>query len=284
MNSRRKLITLAIAAATFTACSTSQEGEKDNNSAKEDSLATDTVKTGSSKLLSVPSPFQIASSLQSLGLPYKDELLSEYKNASSYTTEQSKAMNLGIYVIDMGYAVQNDQAQTALNYLSAATSLANDLNVGSGFDKATLDRFKANSANKDSLMNIVVSKYAATHTHLQNTERKQAAYLIFTGAFTEGLYIASNLAKDGKNEKLNDLIAIHKLFLGDLLTLLRSKQDESMSGLIAELTRLEEIYTKVEVTYSEKDGISYMNPVTIDKAVLSQIIDQTNAVRKMITS
>jgi hypothetical protein len=284
MNNTKKIICLAFVTATFAACTSSQEGEKDTNTTKEDTVAVDSAKTGSSKLLSVPSPFQIAASLQSLGLPYKEELLSSYKKASSYTTEQAKAMNLGIYVIDMGYAVQNDQGQTALNYLSAASSLANELRVTSGFDKNTLDRFKANATNKDSLMDIVVAKYAVTHTQLQNSDRKQAAYQIFTGAFTEGLYIATNLAKDGKNEKLHNVIAIHKLFLRDLLTLLRSNQDEGMSGIIAELTKLEEIYNKINITYTEKNGINEMNPVTIDNAVLTEIVNQTNAVRKMIVS
>lgn len=284
MNPKKKILYLAFAAAFFTACSSSPEGEKDQNNTKEDTVAVDSSKATSSRLMSVPSPFQIAASLQSMGLPYKGDLLSSHKNASSYTTEQAKALNLGVYVIDMGYAVQNDQAQTAINYLSAASTLANELRVNSGFDKATLDRFKANATNRDSLMDIVVSKYATTHTQLQNTDRKQAAYLIFTGAFTEGLYLSANLAKDGNNPKLNNVIAIHKLFLADLLTLLRSKQDENTSSIIAELGKLEEIYNKVEITYTEKDGVKEMTPVTIDSAVLTEILDQTNAIRKMIIS
>ena len=54
---------------------------------------------------SLPSPLQIASIFKKSGLKYKDGITSSLKDPSKYTTNLSKALNLGVYSADLSYCV-----------------------------------------------------------------------------------------------------------------------------------------------------------------------------------
>lgn len=274
-------ITGAIASCSSGPEDKNQDQTKDNDTTAAAAPAADTTPA---RVLSVPAPFQVAQSLQSLGLPYKSDLVNPHKKVSGYNTEDAKALNLGVYIIDLGYAVQNDQGTGALNSIAAVAQLSKDLNISASFDKATLDKFKANEGKQDSLVNIVLDQFSRTHTQLQSTGRSRTAYLIFTGAFTEGLYLIANLGKGTDKQEVKNLVAMQKLFLKDVLELLRSKQGDQANPVLPELEKLEAIYQKVEITYSESEGYKKMNPVTIDKAVMDEILNQVNTIRKLIVT
>ena len=91
-----------------------------NETSKEDSVTeADTVATETATVevedvsYSLPSPLQIASIFKKSGLKYKDGITSTLKDPSKYTTNLSKALNLGIYSADLSYTVLNKQNQEA---------------------------------------------------------------------------------------------------------------------------------------------------------------------------
>jgi len=63
------------------------------------------------KVFSVPSPIQTAFLLKHSGATYSSEMLSPTSNASNLSTSARKALNLGVYGADMGYATIYDQTQ-----------------------------------------------------------------------------------------------------------------------------------------------------------------------------
>ena len=53
----------------------------------------------------LPSPLQVASIFKKSGLKYKAGVTNSLKDPSKYTTNLSKAINLGVYSADLSYAV-----------------------------------------------------------------------------------------------------------------------------------------------------------------------------------
>src|SRR4051812_2598450 len=79
---------------------TSCGGEKSDD--KDELLDdTDTVKSSvlnvAGELFSVPSPIQTALLLQKSGITYDRNVLSKHQNANNFSTDFSRALNLGIY-------------------------------------------------------------------------------------------------------------------------------------------------------------------------------------------
>lgn len=148
--------------------------------------------------------------------------MNSHKKVSEYATEDAKALNLGVYLVDLGYAVKNYQCTAALNSVAAVAQLAKELNITSAFDKSTVDRVRANEGKQDSLISIVLGQFGKTHAQLESTGRKRTAHLIFAGGFTEGIYLIANLPKNNHKPEIKNLLGMQKLFPKDVLELVRS--------------------------------------------------------------
>ena len=121
-------------------------------------VAQDTSANGSAKkmLRSIPSPLQVASMFRKAGIRYRADVLNPPSNVSGYTTNYSKAVNLGVYVADLAYSELNDQTQTAVTYFKACKTLADELEVSDVFESSGMQsRFQNNINNKDSILLIV---------------------------------------------------------------------------------------------------------------------------------
>ncbi|MCK6648467.1 MAG: hypothetical protein L6Q66_02320, partial [Bacteroidia bacterium] len=114
-----------------------------------------TILNVSGEIFSIPSPIQTAFLIKNSGATYSKEVLNPANKSSQYSTNFSKALNLGIYGADLGYVTIYDQTQDAIGYLNAAKKLADELGVSGAFDAQTIDRFQKNLGNKDSMLVLV---------------------------------------------------------------------------------------------------------------------------------
>src|ERR1044072_5604315 len=119
-----------------------------------DSTAT-TILNVNGEIFSIPSPIQTAFLIKNSGATYSKDILNASAKASSYSTNFSKALNLGIYGADLGYVTIYDQNQDAIGYLNAAKKMADELGVSGAFDQTTIERFAKNIGNKDSMLVLV---------------------------------------------------------------------------------------------------------------------------------
>src|SRR5690606_3878662 len=93
----------------------------------------------------IPSPLEISFLLKNSGAKYNYSMLNDPNNLSNYNSSFEKALNLGIYGTDLGYANIYSQNQDALFYLNSIRSLADDLSIGQFFDFGTIRRLATNS-------------------------------------------------------------------------------------------------------------------------------------------
>lgn len=228
---------------------------KDN---KTDKTITDTVASDSTplKIYSLPAPLQIPNAIKGFKTKYSETFLTPTNtNEAKYNTNFQKAVNIGIYGIDMGYAMLFDQTQTAIDYFSRTARLSDELKILGAFDKKIIEDFRRNISNRDSAIYIVLSSFNNARSYLTSDNRKEIGLLISTGSFVEGLHLSTQIYKKEKSNEVVMLIGQQKLFLDNIVELLSAyNEQEDIKNLNDKLVDLKKVYDSVNITYKATDN------------------------------
>lgn len=200
----------------------------------------------------IPSPLEISYLLKDAGTQYDFNLLNAPSNVSNYNSNFSKALNLGIYGTDLGYANIYEENQDAVLYLNSIKGLANDLSIGQFFDFGTIARLASNSKNLDSLLLITTQNFNDINGYLQENQRSNLSVLLLTGGWLEALHITCQIsAKNPDNEKLVEKIGEQKIILDNIRMMLEFyTQDPSISDFYKQIVELEKEFSKIEIIYT----------------------------------
>jgi len=166
-----------------------------------DSAKATTVTNLGLLMTNIPSPSDLAKELSKEGVQYNKSLLNSADKGSSYSGTYQQAVNMGIYGADMGYAASYNQMQDATQYIIQVAKLASALGITSAYDQKLMDQFKTATSNKDSISVVIQAAFDRAQKELYSNKRAATSTLIFSGGWIEGLYIATNLVKDEKNDK-----------------------------------------------------------------------------------
>ena len=264
----------------------------DTSSVKMD---TATISPAAKKIFrSLPSPMQVLSMFQKDGAAFRGDILNSTGNVSSYSTNFSKALNLGIYAADLAYSGINNQTQTAADYMKAAKTLAEGLGVTNVFEASNvLTRFQKNMNDKDTLLHIIVDMNREIINYFKENERGNMASLVMAGGWIEGGYIAVKLVEKNKNEKIVNRIAEQKLLLNNLILLLSEyKSEKEVSDFIDRLNELQHIYDGVTISYTSKAAttnktgnktvVGNESKVSISDEQLKNITNKIESIRNTI--
>jgi len=166
-----------------------------------DSANSATVTTLEQLMSNIPAPMDISKELAKEGVQMNTALLNSPDKASSYSGTLQQAVNMGVYGADMGYVISYNQMQQGMQYMAQVAKLAQGLGITSAYDQKLMDMFKNSSANKDSIALAVQTAFDQAQKELYSNKRAATSSLVFAGGWIEGLYIATNLVKDEKNDK-----------------------------------------------------------------------------------
>ncbi len=206
---------------------------------------------------SIPPPSEIPYMLQATGADFNQSLVNDRRKADSYGSQSDKAaLNLGVYTADIGYLSSYDKTQESIDYLNACKNLADKLGVTGSFDQATLQKFEANIANKDSLAALLNDAMKKTDKYLKDGNKSKLGALLVTGSFVESLYISTGLVKsypknilpgDAKNAILTPLMLViirQRKSISEVTRMLASvDQTGPIPQIVADLKNLESSYT-----------------------------------------
>lgn len=288
-----KLIALGLASLFIASCGDPKpEGETNSD----DLPDTDTVKAVAlnvgGELFSVPSPIQTALLIQKSGVAYDKTILNVGSNQGQYTSDYTKALNLGIYGADLGYVSMYNQTQDALGYLGAVKQLADKLGVSAAFDQQTMKRINDNISNKDSMLVLVGIAYRASDNYLKNNRRTEISSLILTGGWIESMHFSMVAYAKKPTDEIKYRIADQKQALGSIIKLMHSHNMPDAADLVTELEALAKVYdgvtakyNYVEPTTDEAKKITYINSTTeinISKEQLDQIAEKVKSIREKI--
>lgn len=254
--------------------------------AKEETL-TDAIVEDSTLLVetqevsySLPSPLKIASIFKKSGMKYKDGVTSPSKDPEKYTSNLSKALNLGVYSADLSYAILNKQNQVAVEYMTLSRQLGDKLGMGVIYEKNNLlKRFENNIGKDDSLAQIISELQMVTDMYLDENNQKQITSIVFAGAWIESLYIATKVHGAENEKAFNERFSEQMRILGSIIDALKveEKKDANIAQLIAQLQEIKNSYDDLlaakvkpeaaETEYSEEPSLTGVEVVFLAKKI-----------------
>jgi len=221
---------------------------------------------------SIPSPIEIAMVIRQSGTPFNESLLNNQDNFSLYTTDQSKALSIGIYSGDLGYINIYEKSFLTVNYLNTIKKLADDINIGQFFDFTTIKRLASNNDKMDSLIYLSTVNFNNMDAFLRSQKRSNMSILMVTGTWTEGLYIATQNYRESKNIDVMEWIGYQKIIVDQLLLGLSAyKNDPFFQKMLTDMNRLKLIYDKVTLTYE------YHEPESVEIDGRLVIVDKSTS-------
>jgi hypothetical protein len=249
------LIFVGIAILYLGACkSGSKTSEQDLLTA--DSLNKDVLAADIKEVLyPLPTPFEMTRMLNDIGATYSTKNLNAPGKVEKYFTEQSKAINIGIYGADLVYASTYEQQQDIQTYLGSMRSLADQLGISIDYTLLLSDEYKEKLNNKDSLTNIVTNTLYNTYQYLDQKSNPDLAVTMVTGMWVELMYIATNISEDSYNfTGMVNIISKQKTSYEKVMNLLASRDENAeIKNLENKLQVLKPAFDKVESGLSEAD-------------------------------
>lgn len=201
---------------------------------------------------SIPSPLEVTSLIQSIGTEYKSESMNNPDLVDGYNTNFKRALNLGVYSTDLGFANIYRKNQEVIDYLNSVKKLADGLSIGRFFDYNTIKKLATNNENMDSLLQMTTTNFEKINFYLGQQKRENLSILILTGGWIEANHLTTMVYKESKNEQLRDKIGEQKLVLEKILIVLDVyKQKPGFAELITQLKELKSVYDRVEITIEQ---------------------------------
>jgi hypothetical protein len=156
---------------------------------------------------------------------------------------------------------------------------------------------KKNQQNKDSLNKIFSEAYRETDIYLTDNKRGDVAVFIVIGAWTEGLYLMTQVSKEFSNEKLLNRIGEQKYSLENIIKLLQQYENELSANaekLLTYLNDLKDSFKKVKIIYEYDKHIVMPNDhktiilskthIELDQETLNEIREKVSELRSFIIS
>jgi hypothetical protein len=252
-----------------------EEGKRSEQDSQQEEKETEKKNSNlfeiSGKVFSIPSPIQTAFLLKNVGTTYSSELLNPTTAVTSYSTTDKKALNLGIYGADLGYATIYDQTQDAISYMAVTKRLTSDLGISGLFNETMMKRFENNLGNMDSLLVLVSDAFKSADSYLKNNKQHDLSVLILAGGWIETLHFATSLAKTTDNQALKNRIGEQKITIKNLIKLLLPFQEnEEVASVINQLNELKDIYNNISFSYT------YVEPETDAENKTTMINSESN--------
>ncbi len=226
---------------------------------------------------SLPSPQEVSIILlDNKDINFDPTLLNNINNVDKYTSDLSKALNLGIYSADVSFANLFDQNQITINYMTAAKKLAEQLGILNYFTEEDIDKLENNVTNRDEIMKIITEAYMKSDAKLQEDHRDDIGALILIGGWIEGMYLAVNLTHCNvkENPKLVSSIMEQQLSLALLVDFLNYyKNDKLLSEISHDIFELNKIFQGINTDIDDNGNI------TVSQEDFQKLCNAVNSIR-----
>ena len=226
-------------------------------------------------IANIPSPVNMINDLSDWGVDYNGGLLNDPKKSSNYKDEFTKSVTLGIYNIDMSYAMMNNQGQDVMKYMKTVMIQSDNLGLKGAVDRMVGKRAETNLSNKDSLLTILSDIFVKSDSYLRTNERVFTATSVFAGTWIEGLYLTCKIGEAGDESaktKAHKCLWDQRFYLKNLIDLLEDYKDKKEA--VALNNEFKNIHKEIEVIKDAKD---------IDDAKFKALATKIYALRDKIT-
>jgi len=241
---------------------------------------------------SIPSTIEMATIIQESGASYNSEILNDINNVSNYTSSKSKAINLGIYGADLSYTSVFNRNQESVFYLSCSKQLAEQLDISNALSDDLLDRIQEQVEDREALTDIVTETYWSLDSYLKDNDRTELSAMMVAGGWLEGLYLSTQIFKEGMaNENLTQRIIDQRFALDHLIKLVEShKTMASLVDINTDLKSIQDLYLQANAsessTPSKKDGVTVIGgkKYSMTTAQLTELAELVEDIRTKYVS
>lgn len=228
-------------------------------------------------MANIPSPASSMQELANWNVPYDNSILSSSDNGSRYVTEYKKSVNLGIYNIDMAYAMMNNKGPDVLKYMKNILSLSEGLGLKNAVDVMVGKRAESNINSKDSLFAILDEIFVKSDSYLRTNDRVYVAVSVFTGAWLENLYLTTKISEQVSDKAMTESARKHlweqRFHLGNLINVLNDYKDKKEC---AELT--------ADLKTIHEEIFAIKKPEDMDDSKFKSISDKIVKLREKLTA
>jgi predicted CopG family antitoxin len=208
----------------------------------------DTIGTGIPIFYNMYLSVELSSLFETSGAIYTPELMNQADKISEFITSYKKAMNLGVYAVDLSYARAFEQFEVAGKYFNSMQILSEQLGIPQNYFEKTAQRFERNITNKDSLIAIANEVYYETEEYLKENERFATASVIIMGGWVEAIYIATHVVTESRNPDVIERLIDQKYSLNNLLIMLNDYSENEIVGeYINKLKYLRKIFDTISI-------------------------------------
>ncbi|MGE0077964.1 MAG: hypothetical protein AB7S48_08910 [Bacteroidales bacterium] len=244
-----KIATISFALILFFGCRCSENKERAQLLTEDPIDTLSTLIKFDNSVFPLPSPWQVATLIKKLNLPYNETYINKPDKYQKYSTTFKQSLNLGIYGADISYLNIYEKIQESINYLGTIKKLSGQLGVTQAFDPKVFESVERNINNRDSLTRIIAKAYTCSDTYLKTNDRNDIGALIIAGGWIESMYILTQIVKDNNDREIINRIGEQKHPLDNLIELLTPfyYKSSEFSSLIDDL---------IDIAY-EFDGVIY---------------------------
>jgi hypothetical protein len=227
-------------------------------------------------IANIPSPVGMINDISSWGVDYNNAFLNSPDKAKNYKDEFTKSVTLGVYNIDMAYAMVNNQGQDVMKYMKTVLVQSDNLGLKNAVDRMIGKRAESNISNKDSLLTILNDIFVKSDDYLRTNDRVFTASSVFAGTWIEGLYLTCKIAENTSNaeakQKANKAVWDQRFYLKNLIDLLEDYKDKKEAKALND--DFKAIHAEINAVKDAKD---------IDDAKFKSIAGKIYALREKIT-
>lgn len=206
-------------------------------------------------IANIPSPVGSINELSGWGVDYNNALLVDAKKQLTTSNEFSKAVVLGIYNIDMSYAMVNNKGEDVLKFMKTVVTTSDALGLKSAVDQMVGKRAEKNLSNKDSLLKILDEIFVKSDSYLRTNERVYTASSVFAGSWVESLYLTCKITEGVTDAAIKEKAYKHlwdqRFYLKNLTDLLNDYKDKK--ECVALNDELKKIHAEIDAIKDPKE-------------------------------
>lgn len=222
---------------------------------------------------------ELSTLFQASGAVFKNEVLNPTDKMTDYVTSSKKALNLGVYAVDLTYAKAFEQFETAAKYFNAMEKMAEELGIPADYFENSAKRFDRNINQPDSLITIANEVYMSTDRYLRENERFAAAAQVILGGWVEAISIAVDVANTTRDIDVIERLAEQKTSLDNVINMLGDYSDDVViKDNLKKLNSLKPVFDALEVKLDP--GFKASSPE--GKKVIQDYLVKVNAIGTQI--
>ncbi|WP_299455752.1 hypothetical protein [uncultured Microscilla sp.] len=241
----------------------------------------------------MPSPVELSALIKDVGASYDKSILNSSDKAEGYSSKYARALNLGVYSTDLGYAAIYKENTDAFMYLNSVRKIAESLGIGKYIDYANITKLALEN-DLNALLDETTRTFEEINKHFQKNGQDELSVAMLAGGWIESLYLTCEIAKKKQSKVLDVRIAEQQLVLSQLLPILRKYKSSDMKALTYDLTGLQKLYKNLKIDYKEGEVTtkevngelivqeSTTSSIKINPNDLKKILDMTGKIRAKI--